>query len=115
MSSIIGISSYYHDSAVSLIVNGKIIFAAQEERFTRIKHDSNFPSHALNYLIKNFNIDLQKIDAVVFYDKPFLKFERLLETFVKFAPKGIVSFLKAMPIVLREKLFLKDLLIKEFK
>ncbi len=112
---ILGISAYYHDSAAALIEDGAIIAAAQEERFTRKKHDSCFPHHALEYCLSAGNIGLSEVDYVTFYDKPFLKFERLLETYLAFAPRGIRSFAKAIPVWLREKLFQKDLLIKELK
>ena len=115
MISILGISAFYHDSAAALIVDGNIIAAAQEERFTRIKHDSSYPAHAINYVLSEAGIALEQIDYVAFYDKPFLKFERLLETYVAFAPKGFKQFSVAMPIWLREKLFLKDQIIKEFR
>ena len=115
MTAILGISAFYHDSAAALIVNGEIIAAAQEERFTRVKHDSKFPQNAINYVLKKSNLSLDQIDYVVFYEKPFLKFERLLETYVANAPKGFNSFRTAMPIWLREKLFQKSLLIKELK
>jgi len=112
---ILGISAFYHDSAAALIENGNIIAAAQEERFTRKKHDSSFPINAINFVL-NFNkIKLSEIDSVVFYEKPFLKFERLIETYVAFAPKGFKSFSKAMPIWLKEKLFQKKLLLDELK
>ena len=112
---ILGISAFYHDSAAALIVDGKIIAAAQEERFTRKKHDPSYPANAINYCLSEANISLDQVDYVAFYDKPFLKFERLLETYVAFAPKGFQSFRMAMPVWLREKLFLKDMLIKEIK
>jgi carbamoyltransferase len=112
---ILGISAFYHDSAAALIVDGKIIAAAQEERFTRKKHDPSYPANAINYCLSEANISLDKVDYIAFYDKPFLKFERLLETYVALAPKGLQSFRMAMPIWLREKLFLKDMLIKEIK
>ena len=112
---ILGISAFYHDSAAALVGDGSIIAAAQEERFTRKKHDSGFPRHAIDYCLDEAGIALDDIDFVVFYDKPFLKFERLLETYLAFAPKGFTSFRKAMPVWLREKLFLKDLLSKELK
>jgi carbamoyltransferase len=112
---ILGISAYYHDSAAALLRDGEIIAAAQEERFTRKKHDAGFPKHALEYCLKQAGISLAEVDYVAFYDKPFLKFERLLETYVAFAPRGFQSFRKAIPVWLREKLFLKDLLIKELK
>ena len=112
---ILGISGFYHDSAAALIVNGEIIAAAQEERFTRKKHDARFPKNAINYVFKESNFSLDQIDYVVFYEKPFLKFERLLETYVDNAPQGFRSFKTAMPIWLREKLFLKYQLVKELK
>jgi carbamoyltransferase len=112
---ILGISAYYHDSAAALICDGSIIAAAQEERFTRKKHDSEFPKFAIDYCLNEANIQLNEVDFIVFYDKPFLKFERLLETYLAFAPNGFASFRLAMPAWLREKLFLKDLLQKELK
>ncbi len=115
MSVILGISAFYHDSAAALIVDGKIIAAAQEERFTRSKHDSSYPINAINYCLIEAGLLLEQVDYIAFYDKPFLKFERLLETYVAFAPKGLQSFRTAMPVWLREKLFLKDMLIKEIK
>lgn len=104
---ILGISAFYHDSAAALVIDGKIIAAAQEERFTRKKHTADFPTNAIKYCLTEAGIELNELDAVVFYDKPFLKFERLLQTYYTFAPKGILSFLKAIPIWLKEKLFLK--------
>ena len=115
MKSILGISAFYHDSAAALIIDGKIIAAAQEERFTRKKHDSSYPQNAINYVLSEGKIKLSQVDHIVFYEKPFLKFERLLETYVAFAPQGLKSFSKAMPIWLREKLFQKNLLFKELK
>ncbi len=115
MISILGISAFYHDSAASLIVDGKIIAAAQEERFTRKKHDSSFPKNAINFVLNQSNLKLNEIDHIVFYEKPFLKFERLLETYVAFAPKGFTSFSKAMPIWLRDKLFQKRMLFEALK
>ncbi len=112
---ILGISAFYHDSAAALIEDGQIIAAAQEERFTRTKHDERFPENAIAYCLEAAGSDMSAVDFVAFYDKPFLKFERLLETYVSFAPKGFQSFRMAMPIWLREKLFQKDLLRKEFK
>ena len=112
---ILGISAFYHDSAAALIEDGRIAAAAQEERFTRKKHDSGFPAHAIRYCLDNVDGGLKGVDFVAFYDKPFLKFERLLETYLAFAPKGFQSFNMAMPIWLREKLFQKDLLRKKFK
>ncbi|WP_299639633.1 carbamoyltransferase [uncultured Ruegeria sp.] len=115
MTVILGISAFYHDSAAALIRNGKIIAAAQEERFTRRKHDPSFPSRAISYVCSEAGIELDSVDHVVFYDKPFLKFERLLETYLGTVPSGFNSFRKAMPVWLREKLFLKDLLVRELK
>ena len=112
---ILGVSSFYHDSAAAIIKNENLIAAAQEERFTRIKHDAGFPINAINYCLEAANCSLNEIDYVAFYDKPFLKFERLLETYLSFAPRGFISFKAAMPIWLREKLFQKDLLRKEFQ
>ncbi len=112
---ILGVSAFYHDSAAALVEDGRIVAAAQEERFTRKKHDSNFPIKAIEYCLDEGKVDLSAVDYVAFYDKPFLKFERLLETYVAFAPKGFASFRMAMPVWLREKLFQKNLLRKEFK
>ncbi len=110
-----GISAYFHDSAASLICDGKIVCAVQEERFTRVKHDSKFPSESIKFCLEKFNLQLNQIDHIVFYDKPFLKFERLLETYLTYVPRGIKSFLKSMPIWIGEKLFLKKLLTNELK
>ncbi len=115
MTRILGISCFYHDSAAALIEDGKIIFAAQEERFTRIKHDSSFPSNCIKSILKNCEIDLKDINYVVYYEKPILKFERLLETYFSFAPKGFISFSKAMPLWLKEKLFQKNIILKELR
>jgi carbamoyltransferase len=112
---ILGISAYYHDSAAALIRDGEIVAAAQEERFTRKKHDSRFPARAVQYCLTEEGVDLGTLDYVAFYDKPFLKFERLLETYVAFAPKGLVSFQMAIPVWLREKLFQKSLLRRELE
>jgi carbamoyltransferase len=112
---IVGISAFYHDSAAALVVDGQVIAAAQEERFTRKKHDARFPQHALEYCLSEGGIGLDQIDLVAFYDKPFLKFERLLETYLAFAPRGFESFKMAIPVWLREKLMLKDLLTKQFR
>ena len=112
---ILGISAYYHDSAAALLADGEIVAAAQEERFTRKKHDSGFPHQAVAFCLERSGIGLAEVDRVVFYDKPLLKFERLLETYLAFAPRGFASFRKAMPVWLREKLFLKDLLLSELK
>ncbi len=110
---ILGISAFYHDSAACLIKNGEIVAAAQEERFTRIKHDQAFPTNAVNYCLKEAGITSQDLQYVAFYDKPFLKFERLLLTYFQFAPLGLKSFLKAFPVWLKEKLYLKDLIASE--
>ena len=111
----LGLSAYYHDSAAALLKDGDIVAAAQEERFSRKKHDARFPLNALNYCLAEAGISLAQVDQVAFYDKPFLKFERLLETYHAFAPKGFKSFRMAMPLWLREKLFQKDLLARELK
>jgi carbamoyltransferase len=111
----LGVSAFYHDSAAALIDDGAVAAAAQEERFTRKKHDSGFPSNAVEYCLAEAGITLEKVDFVAFYDKPFLKFERLLETYVAFAPRGFASFRMAIPVWLKEKLFQKNLLRKEFK
>ncbi|MCC3454343.1 MAG: carbamoyltransferase [Microcoleus sp. PH2017_15_JOR_U_A] len=110
---ILGISAYYHDSAAALIRDGEIIAAAQEERFSRKKHDARFPKNAIAYCLKEANIELRELDRIVFYDKPLVKFERLLETYLAYAPKGFRSFLTAMPIWLKEKLYLKTMLKRE--
>ena len=110
---ILGISAYYHDSAACLIKDGEIIAAVQEERFTRVKHDSRFPSHAITYCLNEAGITSKNLDYVVFYDKPFVKFERLLETYLAFAPRGFKSFVKSMPIWLKDKLFQKSMISKE--
>ena len=112
---ILGISAFYHDSAACILKNGEIVAAAQEERFTRKKHDPGFPHHAIQYCIKEANIAANQIDNVVFYEKPFLKFERLLETYLAFAPRGFTSFAKAMPLWIKDKLFQKSALNKELK
>lgn len=111
---IVGISAFYHDSAAAIIKNGEIIAAAQEERFTRKKHDASFPSNALSFCLKQAGLSsLDEVSYITFYEKPFLKFERLIETYLAFAPKGLKSFSKAMPIWITEKLFQKNLLKKE--
>ena len=112
---ILGISAFYHDSAACIIKNGEIIAAAQEERFTRKKHDSNFPNNSIKYCLKEAKIKSEDILNVVFYEKPFLKFERLLETYLAFAPRGFKSFVKAIPVWLKDKLFQKSNLIKELQ
>ena len=111
---ILGVSAFYHDSAAALIEDGRIVAAAQEERFTRKKHDSGFPKYAISFCLDYAGLKLSQVDFVAFYDKPFLKFERLLETYVAFAPRGFASFRMAIPVWLREKLFQKDLLHKRF-
>ena len=110
---ILGISAFYHDSAACLLKDGEIIAAAQEERFTRKKHDAGFPSNAIKYCLKEAGISPSQVDNVVFYEKPFVKFERLLETYLAFSPRGFVSFSKAMPVWIKDKLFQKSALIKE--
>jgi len=113
--SILGISAFYHDSAASLVVDGEIVAAAHEERFTRKKHDSAFPRHAVAYVLDEAGLDLGDITAVSFYDKPYLKFERLLETYHSFAPSGLKSFLSAIPVWIKEKLFMRQMLREEFE
>jgi len=115
MTYVLGISAFYHDSAAALIIDGKIISAAQEERFSRKKHDSRYPFNAVEFVLKNSQIKLSQIDYIVFFEKPFLKFERLLETYLAFAPKGFKSFCMSMPIWLREKLFQKNFLFEKLK
>ena len=115
MKYILGISAFYHDSSAALLNNGEIVGAVQEERFTRKKHDSSFPTSCIKYLLQEANISLNEVDAFVFYEKPFLKFERLLETYIAFAPKGFKSFAASMPVWLREKLFQKDNIYKELQ
>ena len=112
---ILGISAFYHDSAAAILVDGKIIAAAQEERFTRKKHDSSYPYNAVEFVLKFAKLKLSEVDHIVFYEKPFLKFERLLETYVAFAPRGFKQFTKSMPTWLREKLFQKNMLMKLLK
>jgi len=98
VNTILGISAFYHDSAACILKNGKIIAAAQEERFSRKKHDPSYPKNAINFVLKYSNLKLSEVNQIVFFEKPFLKFERLLETYVAFAPKGFFSFSKAMPL-----------------
>lgn len=112
---ILGISAYYHDSAASFMVDGKVIAAAQEERFTRKKNDPSFPKNAIQFCLKFGGVSLNDLDAIVFYDKPFLKFERILQTVIETSPKGLLLFLRSMPVWLKEKLFLKSLLKKQLK
>lgn len=115
MTSILGISAFYHDSAAAIILDGKIIAAAQEERFTRKKHDASYPKNAINYVLKEASLKLNEVDHVIFYEKPFLKFERLLETYIGFSPRGFKSFSMSMPLWLREKLFQKKMLFDALK
>jgi len=110
---ILGISAYYHDSAAALVVDGRIVSAAQQERFSRRKHDARFPADAIDFCLHSASVNLGELDRIVFYDKPLIKFERLLETYVAFAPRGFRSFLMSMPVWLKEKLYLKTLLKKE--
>ena len=110
---ILGVSAFYHDSAACILKNGEIIAAVQEERFTRVKHDMRFPSNAILSCLKQAEISHHDIDLVAFYEKPFLKFERLLETYLAFAPRGFSSFSKAMPLWIKDKLFQKLTLISE--
>jgi carbamoyltransferase len=111
---VLGISAFYHDSAAALIVDGKILAAAHEERFTRLKHDAAFPRQAIAYVLEEAGLELRDLSAVVFYDKPYLKFERLMETYHGFAPQGLKSFLAAIPVWIKEKLFMRQMLRKEF-
>ena len=114
-SSILGISAFYHDSAAALLIDGEIIAAAHEERFTRIKHDASFPALAVKYVMSEAGLNVSDLTAIAFYDKPYLKFERLLETYHAFAPKGLRSFLSAMPVWIKEKLFMRKMLWDEFE
>ena len=104
MTYILGLSSFYHDSSTSLLKNGEIVSAVQEERFSRIKHDKSFPVESIKYILSENNIKLGDIDAIVFYEKPFLKFERLLETYIGFAPRGFASFVASISVALRWRL-----------
>ena len=115
MKSILGISAFYHDSAACILQDGKIIAAAQEERFTRKKHDPDYPKNAINFVLNYANLKLSNVSQIVFFEKPFLKFERLLETYVAFAPNGFISFSKAMPLWIKQKLFQKNLLFNKLK
>ena len=112
MQKILGISAFYHDSAACITVGNEIVAAAQEERFTRDKHTEVFPIEAIKYCLEEAGLRIDELDAIVFYDKPFLKFERLLETYYAFSPKGLISFLMAMKVWLNEKLFLKKQIYK---
>ena len=113
MANILGISAFYHDSAAALLQQGVVTAAAQEERFTRVKHDPSFPSNSIDFVLKQAGLQISNIDYIAFYEKPFLKFERLLETYMAFSPRGFRSFSKAMPIWIRDKLFQKKLILKE--
>ncbi|MCX5897538.1 MAG: hypothetical protein NTY29_05015, partial [Proteobacteria bacterium] len=110
---ILGISAFYHDSAACLVTEGNIVAAAQEERFTRKKHDFNFPNHAISYCLEEGNLKVSDLDYIAFYDKPFIKFERILETYLAYAPFGIQSFIKAIPLWIKQKLFMKEFIKKE--
>ena len=110
---ILGLSAYYHDSAACLVGDGRIVAAAQEERWTRKKHDHRFPSQAIDYCLREEGLTVRDLDLVAFYDLPFLKFERLLETYLAFAPRGLRSFLQAMPLWIKEKLWLPEKIKKE--
>ena len=112
---IIGISAFYHDSAVCLLVDGHIRFCIQEERLSRVKYDERFPKKAIKYIFENSEFKFKDIDYVVFYDKPLLKFERLLETYITNSPRGFKSFAKAMPLWIKQKLFLKNYIFNWFK
>ena len=105
---ILGISAFYHDSAAALVRDGRLVAAAQEERFTRKKHDAGYPEHAVRYCLESAGLSAKDLDLVVFYEKPFIKFERLLETYLSYAPRGFASFIKAMPSWIKQKLWLKD-------
>lgn len=115
MKKVLGISAFYHDSAAALVIGGRIIAAAQEERFTRDKHTPDFPVEAVKYCLEEAGLDIDDLDAIVFYDKPLLKFERLLQTYYSFSPKGLVSFLKAIPVWINEKMFLKKMIHEGLK
>ncbi len=112
---ILGLSAYYHDSAAALVRDGEIVAAAQEERFSRIKHDARFPGNALRYCLAEGHVQPSALDYVVFYEKPFLKFDRLFETYMAFAPRGFTSFATALPLWLTEKLFQKSMLVRELR
>ena len=114
MTFILGISAYYHDSAAALIKDGEIIAAAQEERFSRLKHDSSFPKNAINYCLKEAGITPEDFNGVLFYEKPFIKFERILETILAYAPKSLISFIDSMPVWLNTKLFIPNQIDKFF-
>src|SRR5438128_9317142 len=113
LTAILGISAFYHDSAAALVVDGRIVAAAQEERFTRKKHDPGFPTRAVQYCLREAGLDAADLDYVAFYDKPLTKFERLLETYLAFAPQGLRSFSMAIPVWLKDKLFLRSRIRRE--
>ena len=113
MGYILGVSAFYHDSAAALVKDGEIVAAAQEERFSRLKHDYAFPKNAINYCLNEAGIKAQDLDYAAFYEKPLIKFERLLESYLAYAPLGIVSFLKAIPLWIRQKLWIPDIIQKE--
>src|SRR3546814_20364842 len=115
MTAILGISAFYHDSAAALVRDGEVVAAAQEERFTRRKHGACYPRNAVDHGLETAGLRIDQVDRVAFYDKPFLKFERLLETYASVAPRGLRSFRTAMPVWLREKLFQKDMLLRELR
>ena len=115
MSYILGISAFYHDSSAAIIKNGEILGAVQEERFTRKKHDFSFPKQSITYLLNSIKIKLSDVDNIIFYEKPFVKFERLLETYLAFAPRGFSSFAKSMPLWIKQKLFQKNMIFNELK
>ena len=112
---ILGISAFYHDSAACLVRDGKIVSAAQEERFTRKKHDPAFPVNAINFCVQDSNVTVNELDLVAYYDKPFLTFERILETYLSYAPSGIKSFVKALPLWIKKKLWMKEVISRELK
>ncbi|MEA3280609.1 MAG: carbamoyltransferase N-terminal domain-containing protein, partial [Thermodesulfobacteriota bacterium] len=114
-SNILGISAFYHDSAAALLIDGDIVAAAHEERFTRKKHDASFPSRAIGYVLSEAGLTVSDLTAIAFYDKPYLKFERLLETYHAFAPIGLKSFLSAIPVWIKEKLFMRRMLWEELE
>jgi carbamoyltransferase len=110
---VLGISAFYHDSAASLVIDGRIVAAAQEERFTRKKHDFSFPVNAIQYCLEEGGLKANELDYVAFYDKPFIKFERILQTYLSYAPIGIRSFIKAMPLWIKKKIWMKETIRKE--
>ncbi len=110
---ILGISAFYHDSAAALVIDGEVMAAAQEERFTRKKHDANFPKQAVDFCLKQAGIRAEDLDIVVFYDNPLLKFERILQTYLSYAPVGFRSFVKAIPVWMKQKIWIRDIIEKE--